>query len=80
MGKGERPQAQVGGGVGNCRQDVLDGVDALMDHSLPEGKLLVVAVASGGGRRIPLWLWTEAKLLGQFNVLRVLVASQRSLC
>ena len=77
MCKGKRPETQVGGSVGHCGEDILDGVDALVDHGLPKGKLLiVVAVASRGGRHFLLWLGTEAKLLGQLNVLGILLTLQ----
>lgn len=39
MGQAERPEPQVGCGVGDAAQAVLDGVDGLVHHSVPEVKL-----------------------------------------
>jgi len=35
----QSPQAQVGGGVGDAAQAVLDGVDGLMHQHVPKVKL-----------------------------------------
>lgn len=39
MGQAERPEAQVGRGVGDAAQAVLDGVDGLVHHGVPKVKL-----------------------------------------
>jgi len=50
VGKGESPETQVGGGVGDSSEDELDGLDHLMDEDLD----CVVGA-----------LWLEAKTLNQ---------------
>ena len=50
MGETERPQAEVGGRVRYATEDVLDSVDALVNHDLAEGQLglaLTAAAAAG---------------------------------
>lgn len=39
MGEAEGPEPQVGGGVGNAPQAVLNGVDGLVDHGVSKVKL-----------------------------------------
>lgn len=39
MSEAEGPEPQVGGSVGDAAQAVLDGVDGLVDHSVPKVKL-----------------------------------------
>ena len=39
MGQTERPQSEVGGGVGDAAEAVLDGVDGLVYKQLTEVKL-----------------------------------------
>lgn len=39
MGEAQGPEPQVGGGVGNAAQAVLDGVDGLVDHGVSKVKL-----------------------------------------
>jgi len=48
VGERERPEAQVGGGVGDAAQHELDGVDALVDEGVA-GRELSAVVA---GRRL----------------------------
>mmetsp|Transcript_5955 Transcript_5955/g.13541 ORF Transcript_5955/g.13541 Transcript_5955/m.13541 type:complete len:241 (-) Transcript_5955:1863-2585(-) len=44
VGQRQRPQAQVGGSVGDATQNVLDGVDNLVHHHLTEIEVLGVLV------------------------------------
>lgn len=39
MSEAEGPEPQVGGGVGDAAQAVLDGVDGLVHHGVPKIKL-----------------------------------------
>lgn len=39
MSEAEGPEPQVGGGVRDAAQAVLDGVDGLVDHGVPKVKL-----------------------------------------
>ena len=39
VGEAEGPEAEVGGGVGDAAQTVLDGVDGLVHGHIPEVKL-----------------------------------------
>ena len=39
MSEAEGPEPQVGGGVGDTAQAVLDGVDGLVHHGVPKIKL-----------------------------------------
>mmetsp|Transcript_32118 Transcript_32118/g.102304 ORF Transcript_32118/g.102304 Transcript_32118/m.102304 type:complete len:245 (-) Transcript_32118:2134-2868(-) len=45
VSQGKSPQTQVGGGVGDAAQHVLDGVNHLMHHLLPKVKLLAMSVS-----------------------------------
>mmetsp|Transcript_46689 Transcript_46689/g.109864 ORF Transcript_46689/g.109864 Transcript_46689/m.109864 type:complete len:277 (-) Transcript_46689:2144-2974(-) len=46
VGEGEGPETEVGGGVGDAPEHVLDGVDHLVHHLLPEVELAMATVAT----------------------------------
>lgn len=46
MGKGQSPQSEIGGGVGDRAQNILDGVDALVNEYLGELLFLFVGTAT----------------------------------
>ena len=48
MSQGESPEPEIGCRVGDRAQDVLDGVDALVDHHLAEGLTCVITMATSG--------------------------------
>jgi hypothetical protein len=48
MSQGESPEPEIGCRVGDRAQDVLDGVDALVDHHLAEGLTRVITMTASG--------------------------------
>jgi hypothetical protein len=46
VGEGESPQTQVGGGVGDCAKDKLNGVDHLVHQDLPKVKVVAMTVVT----------------------------------
>mmetsp|Transcript_46690 Transcript_46690/g.109871 ORF Transcript_46690/g.109871 Transcript_46690/m.109871 type:complete len:967 (-) Transcript_46690:258-3158(-) len=46
VGEGEGPETEVGGGVGDAPEHVLDGVDHLVHHLLPKVELLAMAMVA----------------------------------
>mmetsp|Transcript_83668 Transcript_83668/g.233030 ORF Transcript_83668/g.233030 Transcript_83668/m.233030 type:complete len:710 (-) Transcript_83668:106-2235(-) len=75
MGQGEGPDTQVRRRVRDGAQDVLDGLDDLVDEDLAELELLAVAVSSAGAACL-LLVDHQMVALGRLLLLRLVVLPQ----